>query len=209
MDPEAGAVDVLADVGDEGQQQQADAEEGEGVAVALEVAGPADEQQGGDEGGDRRGGPDRLQPGLGGRKAGDEHVADAVEQAGRRQQDGVGVGGQPAHGQMGDEQQGEDDAEEGSDVGGQVAGLAEAGQGVEAAGEQDGQHDQPELGPAASRGAGRRAGRPGAEERPHFFVVVVVDRLAFGMVVVVVVVVVAAWAAAWAWASWATMLLTY
>ena len=61
VDPQAGAVDVLADVGDEGQQQQADADEGEGVAVALEVPGPADDQEGDDEGGDPDRGPHGLQ----------------------------------------------------------------------------------------------------------------------------------------------------
>ena len=37
--------------------------EGEGVAVALEVPGPADDDQGDDEGGDAEGRPDRLEAG--------------------------------------------------------------------------------------------------------------------------------------------------
>ena len=63
---------------------------GERVAVALEVAGAADEDQGGDEGADADRGPQRLQAGeaatvrLGLVEADDEHVADAVEQGGQR-----------------------------------------------------------------------------------------------------------------------------
>ena len=70
-------------------------------------------------------------------------------------------------------------AEEGADVGGQIAGLAEAGEGVEAAGEQHGQHDQAQLGPPPGRGPGSAAHVVGGVvDRGGAFVVVVV--LGFG-----------------------------
>ena len=71
-------------------------------------------------------------------EAGDEDVADAVEQGGQRQQERVGVSGQPAGGEVGDQQQAEDDAEERHDVGRHGGGAAEAGQGVGGHGDHDG-----------------------------------------------------------------------
>ena len=44
--PQPGSVDVLPDMGDEGEQQETDAPGQEEVPVAVEVPGPADERPG-------------------------------------------------------------------------------------------------------------------------------------------------------------------
>ena len=83
--------------GTSGQQQQGEAEEADGPAVALEVADPANQHERDDERGDADRHPRRLQPGqvlrLGpGRvEADDEHVAEPVQQPGDRQERAVGV----------------------------------------------------------------------------------------------------------------------
>ena len=120
--------------------------EGEGVAEALDVAGAGDEGEGGDEGADADHRPHRLEAGQVGPQAGDEHVADAVEQPGQGQEEGVGAGGQPAHGQVGRHQQPQDDQQEGDEVGGQRRAAAEGGEHVGPAGDHPGQHQQPQLG---------------------------------------------------------------
>ena len=116
--PDAGAVDGLADAGDQRQQQQAEPDRAGTCSGSARGRGP----------GGRRAsvatkapmptrGPHRLEAGQVRVEAGDEHVADAVEQGGEGQQDAVGPGGQPAHGEVGAEQQAEDHGEERPDVG--------------------------------------------------------------------------------------------
>ncbi len=158
VNPEAGAVDVLAQMGEQGEQQQADTEEGEGVPEPFEVASPPDQRQGGHERSDPGGRPHRLEAGFVGGEAGNEDIADPVEQPGRRQQDRIGVRRQPAHGQVGGQEQAEDDHQERPHVGGQVAGLAQTGEGVETPGEDHDQEYQAELGPPTSRSAGHVVG---------------------------------------------------
>ncbi len=67
------------------------------VAVALQVPRVADHEQGEDVEHDAQGGPGRLRLGLPGVPAGDDDVADPVEQHGQGEDDGVGVAG-PASG---------------------------------------------------------------------------------------------------------------
>ena len=98
------------------QQQQPDAEQGERVAVALEVAGPAHDDERADEGGDAERRPERLEPGQVLVEAGDEHVADAVEEPGHREEHAVGVGRQLAGGDVGGGEQADDHPEERDDV---------------------------------------------------------------------------------------------
>ena len=105
MDPQPRPVDLLPDAGDGGDQQRADPDEGEGVAVALQVADPADGGQGGDEGADADGRPQRLVAGQVGVEPGDDHEADAVEEDGQTEQGAVGPGGEAADGQVGDQRQ--------------------------------------------------------------------------------------------------------
>ena len=64
LDPQPGALDVAADAGDEGQQQQEDPDGQQQVAVAVEVAGPADHGQGDHVGGHAAGRPGRLERGV-------------------------------------------------------------------------------------------------------------------------------------------------
>jgi hypothetical protein len=154
-------------MGQEGQQQQADAEEGKGVAVTLEIAHLLHHEDGPDERrhSDRR--PHRLRRGLTARETGDEDVADAIEEPGDRQENRVGVGRPPAESEMSDEEQGEDQGEERADVGGQRAGLALTRQRVEAPDQDDVQEDQPELGPSPRRAAVRGHDRRRTRHRGH------------------------------------------
>ena len=89
--------------GHQRQQQQHDADEQEAPAVAGEVGRPLDDEQRGDEHGDGDDAPRRLQPGEAVVEAGDHHVAEAVEERGERQQRRVGAGGEPAHGEVGEQ----------------------------------------------------------------------------------------------------------
>ena len=163
--PQAGAVDVAADDRQERHQQQTDADESERVAVPLQVARSPDDEERPDEGGDAERRPHRLQAGKLVVEAGDEYVAEAVEQGDQRQQRAVGVRRQPPGGDVGDHQQPDDHAEEGADVGGQGGGVAQTGQQVGAHGEDGGQDHQAELGVAPGdadhRGHGLLVGAAG------------------------------------------------
>src|SRR2546429_375245 len=76
-------------------------------------------------------GPSTLtQPRQLGVQPGDEHIADAVEEPGQREQDRIGVGRVPAKGDVGQAEEADDDSEERPDVGWQRCRLAEAGQRV-------------------------------------------------------------------------------
>ena len=107
------------------------ASEQEQVAVALQIAGVANHQQREHVEHHAERGPGGLAPGLAGIPAGDDDVADAVEQRGQRQDDRVGVGRQPAVGHVGDQGQSEDDPEEGADVVRDLRLLPERGNDVE------------------------------------------------------------------------------
>ena len=109
-------------------------------------------QQGGDVGDDADERPGRLQPGEVRVDAGDEHVADAVEQRGDRQQDAVGAGCEAAGGEVGGEQQAEDDGEERHQVGRQRGGAPEGDERVGADRDERGHEHEPELGRATGGG---------------------------------------------------------
>ena len=79
-------------------------------------------------------------------ETGDEHVAEAVEQAGDRQQDAVGLGRKPPHGDVGDGQQPHDHGQERSQVGREGGGAPERGERVRADDDDGAEHDEPELG---------------------------------------------------------------
>ena len=150
-DPDAAAVDGLADARQQGEQQQADAEHGEGVAVALERAGALHQPERRHERHDPDGGP----RGLVGREPlvepGDDDVAEPVQHGRHRQQDRVGLGGEAPHGHVGAEQQGEDDDQERDDVGGDAGAGAQAGQHVGARGDDHHEQHQAQLGVATVR----------------------------------------------------------
>ena len=151
--PDARPVDVAAEHWHEGQQQEADTDHREGVSVTLEVARSADDDQRRDERGNADHRPHGLEPGEVLVQPGDEHVADAVEKPGDREQHAVGVWGQPPSGDMGRGQQAENDREEWHDVGRQRCCLAETGEGVAAHGHQCGQNDEAEFGAPPAGGA--------------------------------------------------------
>ncbi len=115
LDPDAGAVDVDAEAGSDGQQEQEGAAEEQRPLVAGEVGGALDEEQRRDERGDRDQAPQRLERGEFVVEAGDHDVADAVEQHGQRQHGAVGAAGQQADGDVGDADEHEQDAEERAD----------------------------------------------------------------------------------------------
>ena len=99
-DPDAGAAHRATEAGRQGQQQQADADRHEDVAIAIEHSHAAQHEQGRDVRRHAEEGPVGLQAGqvFGAahivRDAHDEHVAQAVQQDGQRQQQRVGVGRQ-------------------------------------------------------------------------------------------------------------------
>ena len=104
---------------EQGGHQQDAGQEQQQVAVALQVAGVADHQQREHVEGHAEGGPGAcpcLAVARGRVPPGDDHVADAVEQGGERQDDGVGVRRQPTVRQVGDQRQPEHHAEERPDV---------------------------------------------------------------------------------------------
>ena len=163
-DPDLRPADPEAEPGHERQQQQDDADEQEAPAVAGEVGRPLDDDERGDEPGDGDDAPRRLQAGQAVVEAGDHHVADAVEQGGERQQRAVGAGRQPAHGEVGEHEQPEQEGEERDDAGRDHGELAERGQRVGAGRDEPGHHDERQLGRAPGAGD-RRGGGHGQDGR--------------------------------------------
>ena len=151
----------VAEVGDQGEQQQDDADGQQQVAVAVEVARAADDGQGEHVGGHPAGRPGRLQRGVVGGRAQvdpqDHHVAEAVEQEGDGQDDRVGVGHEDAVGDVGHRPEPQHGQQEGHHVGGHLGGVAEDHQGVGGHDDHRGRHQQPELGaPAGLEGPAER-----------------------------------------------------
>ena len=159
--PQPGPVDVASDDREQRHQQQADADQGERVAEALQVADPPHQDERSDEGADAEGRPHRLQPRQLVVEPGDEDIADAVEQGRQREQDPVGRRGQAAGGHVGDAEEGQDNTKEGPDVGGEGRRAAQAGQHVGPGREQPGQEDEAELGVAPDGAHDRRHGAAG------------------------------------------------
>ncbi len=153
--PQAGVVDLDADARYQGQHQCDDAEQQERVLVAGERADVAHERQREDEGGDADRRPHRLRrsDALRGRNCEvqprDRHEADAQEGGDEGEQGRVGVGGEPADGDVRDHEEGEDRDGEGPEIGRERGRL---GQGEEhVARQDDDQGEDPEaelLGPA-------------------------------------------------------------
>ena len=131
LHPESRAVDVAAEHGRERQQQEHDADQRDRVAQAFEVTRPANHEQRQDVGADAEGGPHGLQAGKVPVEAGDEDVAQAVEQAGDREQDAVGLGRQPSRGDVGHRQQPDDHREERGQVGREGGRAPERGERVQ------------------------------------------------------------------------------
>src|SRR5581483_5301288 len=152
VDPQPGAVDVLADSRDGREEQRGDPEEGERVAVALQVGDPADGGQGGDEGGDADRRPQRLVTGQVGVEPGDDDEADAVEEDGEAEEGAVGPGGEAPYGQVGDERQPGGTGGEGGEVGREPGPLGQGGEDVAAGGEDHRQRHQAEFGGAPGGG---------------------------------------------------------
>ncbi len=150
--PDAGAAELLADAGDEGEQQHGGAGGEQGPGEAGEVGRSLDEEQHGHERSDRDEAPDGLEAGEPVVEPGDHHVAEAVEEGGDRQQDGVGAAGEQANGDVGDHDEAEDHAQERHDAGGDDGVGAEGGRDVGGAGEQPGHDDQGQLGVASAPG---------------------------------------------------------
>ena len=136
-----------------GQQQQ--------VAVTLEIAGVADRQQRDDIEDDPDGHPAGLGLGIGRVPAGDDDVADAVEQSGQGQDHGVGLGHQPAVGHVGDQGEPEQDPEERADVGRDFGLGSQFGNHVEGRGQQRGEDEQAQFGSTLRLGSRHIAGKPG------------------------------------------------
>ena len=103
--PDAGAGERAADTGDEREHEQGDADEQERPAIAGEVGWPLDDRQGEHEGDDGDDAPRRLQPRKALRlEASDHHVADAVKQGDEGEQRRIGTAGEPAHGEVGEQE---------------------------------------------------------------------------------------------------------
>ena len=107
----------------------------------LEVAGAAHDEQREHEGADAERRPHRLQASQVGVEAGDEHVADAVQQAGEGEEDAVGVGGEASGGQVRHREQAHDDGQERHQVGGKTRGAAEGREHVAAGHDHRPEHD--------------------------------------------------------------------
>jgi hypothetical protein len=169
--PDAGTVVLAPDHRHQGQEQQSDAEHADRPPVALQIAHPPHDHEGGHEGDDPDRDPPRLQagqvlgfgPGL--VEAHDEHVAQAVQEPGDGHEGGVGVGRQPADGDVGHELEAEHHGEERPDVGGDGRVLGERGQEVGPHRDERAEHDEAQLGVAADR-----------LEHQSAWVVVVVER---------------------------------
>ena len=145
VDPDAGAADAEAEPRHERHHEQGDAAEQQHPPVAGEVRRPLDDDQREHEHDDGDDAPRRLQPGEAIVEAGDHHVADAVEQGGEGEHRRVGAAGEPAHGEVGDDEHAEQHGEERDDAGGDDGELAERGERVGAGRDQRGHHDERQL----------------------------------------------------------------
>ena len=180
VDPDPGAVDRRAQERHQREEQQDDRGEPEGVGERLEPPVVADDHEDADEQRDADGHPDQLVLGEG---VGvgvllqvrqvdpvDDREAEPVECADDRQQDRVGVRREePDHDMAGDAQGGQPAAVR-DDVHGEGSLDAEAHRRVGADADEQTEHEQEELGPAATpvgeRGEGVREGHRPAHPAP-------------------------------------------
>ena len=152
-DPQTGAVVVLAEVGDERRQHQDDRDEEQQVAVAVEVARPAHDDQGDDVGAHPHRRPPclGLGPVLG--DAGEHHVAEPVQQCGDGQEHGVGVRRVDPVGDVRGEPEPEHDAQERPQVGGDLRRGADRGEDVGGHDDEGAEEQQSELGSSSGLGS--------------------------------------------------------
>ena len=126
--PQAGTVDRAEE--QRRHQEHARQQEQE-VAVALQVARVAHHQEGGHVESHPQRGPPGLLPRVRGVPAGDDDVADPVQQRRQGQDDRVGVGDEPPVRHVGGQRQGQHDAEKRADVGGDLRIRPQLGDHVE------------------------------------------------------------------------------
>ena len=154
VDPDPRAVDGLADDRSHRQEKQHDRGEPTGVGEPLEHPVVAQDHQGRDEQPDAEGHPDQLLSGELG-VAGevdpmDDREPDAVERGHDRQQHGIGVRRDHAHGDVGGDDQGGEPPAVGHDVGGHLALHAEPDACVGPDPDHEGEHEQEQLGAASA-----------------------------------------------------------
>ncbi len=153
VDPDAGAVDGLADDGRHREQEQHDRGEPAGVGEALEHPVVAQDHQGGDEQSDADGHPDQLlacEVGAASEvDAVDDRETEAVERGDDREQDGVGVGSDHPHRHVRRDDQGGEPPAVGHDVGGHLSLDAQPDAGIRPHADDERQDEQEQLGAAA------------------------------------------------------------
>ena len=117
MDPKpdpARVLDRVPQIGSQREDQQDERAEREQVPVALKVARATHNSKGDDVGGDSESRPDCLvvprRPGIG--EAEDHHETDAVQHQDDGHHDGIGLWGEETIGEVHDERQGRDRADE-------------------------------------------------------------------------------------------------
>ncbi len=169
-DPQARSVDRAANSRCHRQQQEQEPEQEGRVAVPLEDSHVPHEDQRHDEHADGDRDPQRLHPrlravvehvvGIGPREPRDHDEAEPVQHRGKREQGRVGVGSKTTDGEVGDDVQAEDPAEQRVQVGREVRSLGESDEDVSADGDGDDKHAERQLGTAAAAGQqGERHGR--------------------------------------------------
>ena len=158
MDPEAGP---LLGGEEERRHEEDSTEQEQQIAVALQVTGVADHQQGDDVEADADGHPARLGLGIGRVPAGDDDVPDPVEQGGQGQDHGIGLRDQPAVGHVGHQGEAEQYPEEGPDVRGDLRVGSQFSDDVEGHRQQRGEDEKTQLGAALGLGPPHVAGEPG------------------------------------------------
>ena len=142
VDPDARVADAEAEARHEREHQQHDPAEQQQPLVAGQVRCPLHDHEREHEHGDRNDAPRRLQPGQAVVEAGDHDVAHAMEQGGEREHRRVGASGEPAHGEVGDDEHAEEHGEERDDACWDDGVLAERGERVGAGRDQRGHHDE-------------------------------------------------------------------
>ena len=155
VDPDAGAVDVAADDGEERQDQQHDAGQAGGVGQPLQHAVVAQQEQRGDEEHDAERHPGQLlarervlvlaQRLVGEVEAVDHREAEPVERGDERQQHRVGVRRDDADGHVGGDDQAGQPAAVADEVGRDRALDAEADGGVRPDADREREDEQEQL----------------------------------------------------------------
>ncbi len=130
------------------------------VAVPLEVPGEPHGQKCEDVETDADGGPAGLRLGESGVPAGDDDVADPVEQRGQGKDDGIRLRNEPPVGHVRHQREAEDDPEEGTDVRGDLRLVGRLGNHVQRHRDHRGEHEEAEFGTALGFGSHHVARNP-------------------------------------------------